>query len=253
MNEPDDRLAGDPVWELFPQAVHRPEQTGHWFFCYGVWLFAVGPIALGLLWYPPLAVVMVCLAFAARDFWAGWHVSRAISDKVGGKVCARFAYAWGAWKIGAAAFASMFPIVAFLVRPGEQSEPPVALTVAAVLWLSGFIASSLLAAWGLLAAYRSGMRIWIGEGVNRARSLFLMMLIVGFAFVVLGPWCFWLTVRMPSGHHSPSLSEGLMFFGVMFAGPVVILLILDAIQRRVIAEAPGKFGPKTPTVGKWGG
>ncbi len=37
----------------------------------------------------------------------------------------------------------------------------------------------------------------------------------------------------------------------MFAGPVIILLILDMISRRVIADSPGKFGPKVPTVGKW--
>lgn len=43
----------------------------------------------------------------------------------------------------------------------------------------------------------------------------------------------------------------LAFFGCLFAGPVVIVLVLDRIGRQVIADCPGKFGPKVPTVGKW--
>jgi hypothetical protein len=41
------------------------------------------------------------------------------------------------------------------------------------------------------------------------------------------------------------------FLGCLFAGPVVILLALDRVSRHVIANRPGKFGPKVPTVGKW--
>jgi hypothetical protein len=40
-------------------------------------------------------------------------------------------------------------------------------------------------------------------------------------------------------------------FVMLFAGPVAILMILDRIDRRVVAESPGKFGPKVPSVGKW--
>ena len=46
-------------------------------------------------------------------------------------------------------------------------------------------------------------------------------------------------------------SEVLAFFGCVFVGPLVILLVLDWISRRVIADRTGKFGPKVPTVGKW--
>ena len=40
-------------------------------------------------------------------------------------------------------------------------------------------------------------------------------------------------------------------FGCMFGGPVIILLVLDWFSRRVVADRPGKFGAKVPTVGKW--
>jgi hypothetical protein len=40
-------------------------------------------------------------------------------------------------------------------------------------------------------------------------------------------------------------------FGVMLIGSVVILVILDRFSHHVVADRPGKFGPKVPTVGKW--
>ena len=122
-----------------------------------------------------------------------------------------------------------------------------------LLWMGGFSLSAALTASGLLATYRSGMRVWIGEGVNRARTLFMGMLVVGFTFVVLGPICIWLVGQFPRPRDSRAgaLTGLLALLGCLFAGPVIILLVLDWISRRVIADRPGKFGPKVPTVGKW--
>ena len=50
--------------------------------------------------------------------------------------------------------------------------------------MGGFTVSATLTALGLLAASRSGMRVWIGEGVNRARTLLMGMLVAGFTFIV---------------------------------------------------------------------
>jgi hypothetical protein len=81
----------------------------------------------------------------------------------------------------------------------------------------------------------------------------MAMLIVGFTGVVLGPMCIWLSGRFPRPKDSSSggLAGLLLLFGCLFGSPVVILLVLDRISRRVIADRPGKFGPKVPTVGKW--
>jgi hypothetical protein len=96
------------------------------------------------------------------------------------------------------------------------------------------------------------MRVWIGQGVNRARTLLLGMLIVAFTVVVLGPMCVWLSTRFPRASDSPvTLTFLVMLYGCLFGGPVGILLILDRVGRRVIADRPGKFGPKVPAVGKW--
>jgi hypothetical protein len=202
---------------------------------------------------------MACLSIAVRDFRTGRQLARSIPSMAGGTVCARFTYAWGAWKLGAAGLVLMFVSAALLGPPRQGREAPTALIAALMasllLGIGGFLLSAAWTALGLQAAYRSGMRVWIGEGVNRARTLFLGMLLVGFTLVVLGPLCIWFAGRFPRARdgRDEDLLGVLVFFGCLFAGTVVILLVLDWISRRVIAERPGKFGPKVPTVGKWNG
>ena len=84
MNETDDRLVGDPVWELFTQPTAGPADvalgTGH----HGPWLVGAGLIALGCYMYPPLAVVTVCLAVAAQRFPSG-SATRPVDTQQGGR------------------------------------------------------------------------------------------------------------------------------------------------------------------------
>src|SRR5262245_34790802 len=106
MIEADDRLVGDPVWELFPASPQASGRRSWGTANYRRWLaLAALVIASGLL-YPPLAVVTICLAVAIPDLRSGWRLARAIPDKSGGTVCALFTYAWGVWKAAWAAFAS---------------------------------------------------------------------------------------------------------------------------------------------------
>jgi len=254
MNEMDDRLAGDSVWELFTHPAPGPAQEAPRTRQYRRWLVVAGMIAVGWLLSPPVAVVTACLSVAARDFRTGRQLARSIPDKAGGPICARFTYAWGAWKLGLAAFVLSFVSAAvFAPTAWDGRGVPAAFIASTLLWMGGFTLSAALTALGLLAAYRSGMRVWIGEGVNQARTLLMAMLIVAFTFVVLGPMCFWLSGRCPRASDSRDdvLPTLLAIFGCMVAGPVVIVLILDMVSRRVIANRPGKFGPKVPTVGKW--
>jgi hypothetical protein len=253
MNETDDRLVGDPVWELFAHPTPGPAHETSRAHRYGRWLFVAGLIVLGWFLFPPLAVVTACLAVAARDFRRGRQLARLIPSKAGGTICARFTYAWGAWKLAVAAIVLMFASVAAFGPTKDSREVPSAFIVSMLLVVGGFALSAALTALGLLAAFRSGMRVWVGEGVNQARTLLLGMLMVGFVFVVLVPMCFWFTIRFRPGSDSPidPLPGFLMPFGCLFAGPTVILLVLDGISRRIIADRPGKFGPKVPTVGKW--
>lgn len=141
--------------------------------------------------------------------------------------------------------------VAFLAR--KQSDVPPAIVTSALLVVGGYSLSAVLTALGLVRAYRSGMRVWVGEGVNRARTLLLAMLIVGFTAGVLGPLCVLLTKGVPYRNAS-GIAVGLVVcanFALMIIAPVVMLLILDWLSRRVVADRPSKFGPKVPTIGKW--
>lgn len=254
MLEPDDRLVGDPVWELFPSAAPaRPPRSRPVLF----WGTAAILVVSAWFVFPPLSVTLACLAAALKDFQAGRRLGRAIPDKAGGRICALFAYAWGAWKLGATGFGSILVTAAILAPTSAGKDPTPAvlagLSTAILCGFLGFLASAALTAAGLVTAFRAGMRVWVGQGINQARTLLLGMLIVGFTFVVLGPWCVWLA-RLSSpadSARSVGLGLGISVFGFLFVAPVAILIVLDRICRRIVADRPGKFGPKVPAVGKW--
>ncbi len=253
MYEPDDRLVGDPVWELFPvpapQASRGTILKRRW----GRWLAATGLIAATWFLAPPLSVVLACLSFSYRDLANGRQLARAIPDKAGGRICALFASAWGLWKLGSVAFVSLFPITS-VNSPGDpRPDMPLSFAVAMLLWLGGCTISAVFAVAGLAKAYRSGMRIWIGEGINQARMLLMGTLVVVFAYFVLVPLILWLATLFPQRGqvHTGSPWVLMCFFGCLFGIPLLIVLTLDGICRHVVADRPGKFGPKVPTVGKW--
>ncbi len=252
MNEPDDRLAGEPVWELFGPPTPGPAQDAPRKGPYRRWLAVAGLIAVSWWLFPPLAVAVACLAIAARDFRTGRQLARSIPVKAGGTICARFTHAWGAWKLGATALALMFASIATLGPERDGRDVPPVFVASLLFCIGGFTVSAALTASGLLMAYRSGMRVWVGEGVNRARTLLLGMLLVAFTVVVLGPLSVWLSGRFPrAGDSRADFRFWLASYGLFLGGPVVILLVLDWFGQRVIADRPGKFGPNVPTVGKW--
>jgi hypothetical protein len=253
MIEADDRLAGDPVWELFAEpAVGEAPDAGR-FPRYRRWLALAAVMVVSWILCPPLAVVITGLAVAARDFRNGRRLARSIPDKAGGGVCARFTCAWGAWKIGLVGFGLMCATMTIAVAAGLRGEAPPAFVASMLLCMGGFLVSAVLTASGLLKSYRSGMRVWVGEGVNQARTLLLGMLLVGFTLLVLMPMMLWLIGRIPraSDSRDDDLALLLMFLGSLIGAPLVILVIVDWLGRRVIADRPGKFGPKVPSVGKW--
>lgn len=252
MYEADDRLDGDLVWEIFaptvlPEAAPAKGRIGQW-------AIVVALIVVGGMFFPPMAVLVACLAVAWPDFRKGRQIARTLPDRASGKVCARFHYAWGAWKIGCAAIALMFLFVMIFATIDKEDQPPSASVAAVFLWMTSFTASAILAGSGVWAAYRSGMRVWIGEGVNRARTLLLSMLLVGFVYGYILPLSFCLVSPAPRGQGDPNVAAILFLLCVLgstLIGPLVILVIRDAIARRVIAETPSKFGKTVPAVGKW--
>ena len=251
MNELDDRLAGDLVWELFPGRSVRPAKKSSLLRA-AIWIACAALVAAAWQASPTLAVIMACLAISAADFLKARRLARSIPDKAGGIICARFTYGWGAWKFAMTALAFMFAAV-FLGR--GKSEVPPAFVASFFLFASSQLLSAILTAAGLARAYRYGMRIWVGEGVNQARLLLLGMLLAAFTIGVLGPFGLWLAVSAPNARDSGDVVRVIALvaaeFGLIFVGAVVTLRVLDWISQRVVADRPGKFGPKVPAVGKW--
>ena len=123
-----------------------------------------------------------------------------------------------------------------------------------MLGFAGFVASAILTAAGLVKAFRSGMRVWLGEGVNQARTLMVLMLLVGFTFGVLIPLCILLAAHGPlpvNQRVAVVLTVGILV--LQLGSPVLILLLVDWFSHRILADRPGKFGAKVPAVGKWDG
>ena len=144
-------------------------------------------------------------------------------------------------------------IIALTRNADGGKEPPPEFMAAVGLWFAGFGASAALTAIGLAKALRSGMRVWLGEGVNGARALLLFMLLVGFTGAVLIPLCLLLAAHDPGpdGGESGAFAIVAEALGFQLGAAVLILIVLDRLSRRVLADRPGKFGPKVPAVGKW--
>ena len=96
----------------------------------------------------------------------------------------------------------------------RHSEIPPAFLASLLLCMGGFSLSAIWSSSALVLAYRSRMRDWVGEGVHKARTLLLAMLIVGFIFAVLGPICLRLATDVPlanESHGSVPVVVGAMF------------------------------------------
>jgi hypothetical protein len=254
MNEVDDRLAGDPVWELFPYPSSGPGRENVLAHRSKHWLAVIGGVAVAWFLYPPLSVVSACLAVGYRDFVTGQRLARSMPDKAGGKVCSRFSYAWGAWKASWAAFAIVFAVFYLEVVSKGRSDPPPAFVAAILSWIASFALSAAWTASGLLAAYRSEMKVWIGEGLSQARLLLLGMLLAGLALTMFALTSLWIVGKLlrVSDEKSYDIIFIIIFICSFFCCGGVLPL-LDWLAPRILADRPGKFGPKVPAVGKWSG
>ncbi len=251
MNELDDRLAGDLVWELFPGRSVPPAKES-WLPRAASWIAGACLAAAAWPLSPALAILIACVAVSVADFRKARHLVRSIPEKAGGTICARFTYGWGAWKFAMTALAFTFA-TAYLGQ--GQSQVPPGFVGSFLLFASGHLISAILTATGLVEAYRYGMRIWVGEGVNQARLLLLAMLLTAFTIGVLGPLGVWLAASAPHARDSGDVTRVSVVvvatLGLIFLGAFVTLGVLDWISQRVVADRPAKFGPKVPAVGKW--
>lgn len=264
MYEYEPELDGDLDWALFPAPERIPSRRERITTC------VKAALVIGACWFitPALGITAACAAVSLKDLSTGRRLARVIPDRTGARVCSWFSYAWGCWKVGMTALGTFFLLAA--LQGGEKKElsqpsPEMFGALAGCLFLfGGFLASAGFTAAGLIAALRSGMRVWIGEGMNQARTLLLAMLLAMFTCFVLIPWTVLLgrffTRTAVTSQVEVGWSTSYAFLGALlilgmglflFAAPIFILIMLDRLCRRVVAGRPGKFGPKVPSVGKW--
>ncbi|AMV40184.1 hypothetical protein [Planctomyces sp. SH-PL62] len=248
MNHSDSTLAEDFDWALFPQEA-TVSPLKRWVL--GLEVSSV--VVLTWLVYQPLAVVLACLAISFREFRRARVSARAIPDKAAAWISSLFGYAWAAWTLGVAACATFFVLGVINVTVVHDRGMPAGAGTAMLLAPCGFLAALTLTAAGLVMAIRSGLRIWIGEGMNQARTLLLGLLILLFTVFGIGPLLVLLSANIDR-NSGPGIGAFISWVGLLaatFAGPIAILIVLDRISRRVLASHPGTYGPKVPSLKKW--
>lgn len=240
MYEADDRLVGDLVWEIFEPPGPAPGPARRRI---GRRAVVAGMVGLGWWLVPPIVVLATSLAMARREFRAGGRIARMHPGEAGARICVRFKYAWGAWKIGWTAFGwALLGGFAF----GTTFRPhPSAWTIAtgALLAAAGLTASAILTAWAVGTAYWTGTRVRLAEGdLDRAWNLMLGMMLVGLADGVILPICVWIDARYP-GVRTERLEPGPGIAILSFAG---IFLIPGGLlwARELIALRIFEFGPE---------
>jgi hypothetical protein len=251
MDDYDRSLAYDFDWALFPHEEPGGSRARRW----GRRLEVAFIVVLTWFVAQPLSIVLACAAVGSGEFLEGRRRAKSIPDRAASRICLLFTYAWGTWTLGVAGIAAFFVIAALNVSLMGYEEFPAGAATALLLAPCGFLVAMLLTAAGLVQALRSGLRIWIGEGMNQVRTLLLGQLIILFMVFAIFPILVLLVGDFPRNGDPGTVvksSWGVLMVA-LFAGPVAILIILDRIGRRIIASHPGKFGPKVPSVGKWKG
>ncbi len=126
---------------------------------------------------PALAVVVGCLKFGWDDLATARWLRRADSDRLRGRVTARFYAAWSLWRISAVGLAMMIvivfataPLLAMMQARGKQ-VPDVPREFVTVLFVAlfGMIASSLLTLFAIATAWRNGVKVWVGPEAKSAK------------------------------------------------------------------------------------
>ena len=196
---------------------------------------------------PSLAVALGCLKFGVGDVLWARRVKRVDPDRMRALVCARFAMAWGAWKVSMVATVLMFAVIGAVHRPGpgpNLAGAPAPLETSAVtamlLSVLGFVHTALLSTVAVVSALGSGVRVWVGRRRNRAGTVILTTLVGGFAVALL----FFLVPAFSARGVLPGeVVVGGMMAG-MIGGAFATLWLREWLVARIAAEHPDECWPE---------
>jgi hypothetical protein len=213
-----------------------------------------------------LALVLACLNFGRERFRVGRWLKRHDPWRLRGKVCSRFYFAWGVWRITyvsclMAFLLGMFQGMTEGPSKGSANPPPSPVfIVAGMLTMLGIPLTSFVTALATISALRHRVKVWLGPQAgwarqarrwpphtvalreptsNSVRILLYLTMIMGSLMAIFSMIVFptALTENSPQNKGGPSyLIIG--FLGLLFAIPFAILKLSDFLQKRIIAATP---------------
>ena len=228
---------------------------------------------------PSLVVVVGCSKFGWAQLRAARWLRKSDPNRRRGRACGWFYVSWGLWRISIVATLLMF-VVIFLFQilrerlgaaPKVGNAPPIQFVMAFLVAFFGFAFSTLTSIFGVVSAWRSRTRVWVGRaGINSFRGrtwppvtsgadwnriggLLLTavpLALLGGSFLPLSIvlTIAWIAARGIAGEIAAELT---IYVGGTFsiiAGAIVLLALMDAAKRRMEARSPADcWGDQTET------
>ncbi len=202
---------------------------------------------------PALAVAFGCIKFGWGDFRRARRLKRDDLSRVRGRVCARFSTAWGLIKVSLVATVLMFAIANVQMRQAGQGgkpaagpgkEPPATFVAAGILAMTGLGLSALVATPAVVSSLRHGLKVWVGSRLNRAKLVLASAILTWVTALGLAL----LLVALASSQKADLNPVQFLcaFVVVMFGIPISILVLLGALERRIVAKTPGECWGQLP-------
>lgn len=219
-------------------------------------LFALAWIVYELTHSPAWGASFVCFKFGWEDCQTARWLWR--NDPVSGRRRATFwlYLSWAMWKIGIVAFLMSFAFAAITPRPQVPQGVPQALLAFLGTFCTTLLAFGLSALLAVLAvgyAWIYEHRLWLDNGVHRARrqdhwpptlfcqgrsnrlGLVLLTALALVSFFLVALLFAWLP-------RSPTTSA--LLFVVTITAPVSIVLIREILACKIWAETPSECWPE---------
>ena len=237
-----DDLDYDPAFEggTEDDRLSRRRNRRLWF-----WFVVIAFVIFEATANPSLAVAFGCIKFGWHDFLRALQLKRDDPSRVRGKVCARFSTAWGLTKISLVATVLMFAITNVEMRveaqegkpmAGPNKQPPGTFMTAVFVVFVGMGASACVSGFAVVSALRHGLKVWVGSRVNRAKLVLAGAILTWVTAITLVVTLVALATLPKAGLTPVQLH--LMSFTLLLGIPVSILVLLEALQRRIVAQTP---------------
>ncbi len=222
-----------------------------------VWLFSLlfaGGLCL-LLRNPLAAAFFPVIATAESSFRTAAWIRRL--DPVTGraKACSRFLYATGCWRALVSGIVAFIALIVICVAAGQTPSEAEGLSTLAVIAVAA-VATSLTGLWSLWTTWVGRVRVWVHPNLmnladfefanlsslhalpgmsNHAVYVSAVSLAVPPLIAGTGWMIFTAMTNPPERDVTFSFAGGL---GVLLGGPLISVLILMALSRKLFASSP---------------